>query len=111
MSGAARARILQRAALLLRERNDELAELETRDTGKPIQETRVVDVVSGAECFEYFAGLAAQSWPASTSISAATRSATRGASRSAWSPASAHGIIRCRSPAGNRRRRSPAAMR
>jgi len=53
-----RARILRRAAELLRLRNDELAELETRDTGKPIQETRVVDVVSGADCLEYFAALA-----------------------------------------------------
>ena len=34
-------------------------ELETRDTGKPIQETSVVDVASGADCFEYFAGVAA----------------------------------------------------
>jgi len=56
---AARGRILQRAARLLRERNDELAELETRNTGKPIQETRAVDVISGAECLEYFGGLAA----------------------------------------------------
>jgi betaine-aldehyde dehydrogenase len=53
-----RARVLRRAAGLLRERNDELAELETRDTGKPIQETRVVDVASGADCLEYFAALA-----------------------------------------------------
>jgi betaine-aldehyde dehydrogenase len=59
MTGAARGRILRRAAEILRSRNDELAELETRDTGKPIQETRVVDVVSGAECLEYFASLAA----------------------------------------------------
>jgi betaine-aldehyde dehydrogenase len=58
LTGAARAKILQRAAQLLRARNDELAEIETRDTGKPIQETRVVDVVSGAECLEYFAGMA-----------------------------------------------------
>jgi betaine-aldehyde dehydrogenase len=58
MPGAERARILRRAAQLLRERNRELAELETRDTGKPIQETSVVDVVSGAECIEYFASLA-----------------------------------------------------
>ena len=56
--GAQRARVLRRAAALLRERNDALAELETRDTGKPIQETRVVDVISGAECIEYFAALA-----------------------------------------------------
>src|SRR5450755_4980677 len=58
MTGAERARVLRRAAQLLRARNQELAELETRDTGKPIQETLVVDVISGADCFEYFASLA-----------------------------------------------------
>jgi betaine-aldehyde dehydrogenase len=58
MTGTERARVLRRAADILRSRNEELAELETRDTGKPIQETRVVDVASGADCFEYFAGLA-----------------------------------------------------
>jgi betaine-aldehyde dehydrogenase len=58
MSGAERGRILRRTADLLRSRNEELAELETKDTGKPIQETRVVDVASGADCFEYFAGIA-----------------------------------------------------
>lgn len=58
LAGAERARILRQAAAILRARNDELAALETRDTGKPIQETRVVDVVSGAECLEYFAALA-----------------------------------------------------
>ncbi|MEX2050978.1 MAG: aldehyde dehydrogenase family protein, partial [Steroidobacteraceae bacterium] len=58
LTGAERARSLRRAAELLRARNDALAELETRDTGKPIQETRVVDVISGAECIEYFAALA-----------------------------------------------------
>ena len=58
LAGAERARILRRAAEILRARNDELAALETRDTGKPIQETRVVDVISGAECLEYFAALA-----------------------------------------------------
>src|SRR5579863_2021102 len=58
MTGMERARVLRRAADILRSRNQELAELETRDTGKPIQETRVVDVISGADCLEYFAGLA-----------------------------------------------------
>jgi betaine-aldehyde dehydrogenase len=57
MTGTERARVLRRAADILRSRNQELAELETHDTGKPIQETRVVDVASGADCFEYFAGL------------------------------------------------------
>jgi betaine-aldehyde dehydrogenase len=54
-----RGRVLRRAADLLRSRNADLATLETRDTGKPIQETRVVDVQSGADCLEYFGGLAA----------------------------------------------------
>ncbi|MGD0503845.1 MAG: betaine-aldehyde dehydrogenase [Steroidobacteraceae bacterium] len=58
LTGAERARVLRRAAQLLRARNQQLAELETRDTGKPIQETLVVDVISGAECLEYFASLA-----------------------------------------------------
>ena len=56
--GSERARVLRRAADILRSRNQELAELETRDTGKPIQETRAVDVASGADCLEYFAALA-----------------------------------------------------
>ncbi len=59
MTGAERGRILRRAADLLRARNGALAELETRDTGKPIQETSVVDVMSGADCLEYYAGVAA----------------------------------------------------
>jgi betaine-aldehyde dehydrogenase len=59
LSGAERGRVLHRAARMLRERNEELAALETRNTGKPIQETRAVDVLSGAECLEYYAGLAA----------------------------------------------------
>ncbi len=58
LPGAERARVLRRAAQLLRSRNQHLAELETRDTGKPLQETLVVDVISGAECLEYFASLA-----------------------------------------------------
>lgn len=33
--------------------------METQDTGKPIQETQVVDVQSGADCLEYYAGVAA----------------------------------------------------
>ncbi|MFM0221970.1 betaine-aldehyde dehydrogenase [Paraburkholderia dipogonis] len=53
-----RSRILRRAVALLRERNDELAALETRDTGKPIAETLAVDIVTGADVIEYYAGLA-----------------------------------------------------
>ena len=53
-----RARILRRAADLIRARGEELAMLETLDTGKPLQETRVADWPSGADALEYFAGLA-----------------------------------------------------
>ncbi|CBX91057.1 hypothetical protein IAQ61_002524 [Plenodomus lingam] len=52
-----RARILQKAASILRERNDELARIETSDTGKPFSETSTVDVVTGADVLEYFANL------------------------------------------------------
>jgi betaine-aldehyde dehydrogenase len=51
-----RARILRRAADLIRDRAEVLARLETLDTGKPIQETRVADWPSGADALEYFAG-------------------------------------------------------
>lgn len=53
-----RARILRRAADLIRARNDTLSLLETLDTGKPMQETTVADWPSGADALEYFAGLA-----------------------------------------------------
>lgn len=59
MTGAERGRVLRRAADLLRTRNSELAALEVQDCGKPIQEALVVDVMSGADCIEYFAGAAA----------------------------------------------------
>jgi betaine-aldehyde dehydrogenase len=59
LSGAERGRILHRAASLLRERNDDLARLEVLDTGKPIQEALAVDVLSGADAIDYYAGLAA----------------------------------------------------
>lgn len=54
-----RCNILLKAASLLRERNAELASIETLDTGKPISETSTVDVISGAEVLEYFARLVA----------------------------------------------------
>ena len=57
MTAMQRSRILRRAVDILRERNDELAELETLDTGKPLSETRFVDIVTGADVLEYYAGL------------------------------------------------------
>jgi betaine-aldehyde dehydrogenase len=52
-----RARILQKAAAILRSRNDELAKVETDDTGKAYSETSTVDVVTGADVLEYFANM------------------------------------------------------
>ncbi|WP_225182382.1 betaine-aldehyde dehydrogenase [Pectobacterium aroidearum] len=57
MTAMERSRILRRAVDILRERNDELALLETHDTGKPLSETRTVDIVTGADVLEYYSGL------------------------------------------------------
>jgi betaine-aldehyde dehydrogenase len=54
-----RGRVLMRAAAIIRDRGEDLARLETMDTGKPISETRFADWPSGADALEYFGGLAA----------------------------------------------------
>ncbi|HBV75252.1 MULTISPECIES: betaine-aldehyde dehydrogenase [Vibrio] len=58
MSAVERSRILLKAVEILRARNDELAELEVADTGKPLQEALEVDIVTGADVIEYYANLA-----------------------------------------------------
>ena len=58
MTAMQRSRILRRAVDILRARNDELALLETHDTGKPYAETSTVDIATGADVLEYYAGLA-----------------------------------------------------
>jgi len=57
MTAMQRSRILRRAVDILRDRNDELAAIETADTGKPLSETTAVDIVTGADVLEYYAGL------------------------------------------------------
>jgi betaine-aldehyde dehydrogenase len=52
-----RGRILFKLAEIVRQRADELAELETRNTGKPIVEAEF-DMADVATCFEYYGGLA-----------------------------------------------------
>ncbi|MFD0917576.1 betaine-aldehyde dehydrogenase [Pseudahrensia aquimaris] len=54
-----RGRILIEASKLIRARNDEIARIETLDTGKAIQETLYVDAVSAADNLEYFGQLVA----------------------------------------------------
>ncbi len=58
LTPVARGRVLRRAADIITARNQELSELETLDTGKPIQETLVADATSGAEALEFFGGIA-----------------------------------------------------
>ncbi|HEY7866615.1 MAG TPA: betaine-aldehyde dehydrogenase [Psychromonas sp.] len=58
MTPIERSRIMLKAVALLREKNDELAVGEVLDTGKPWQEASVVDVVTGADTIEFFAGIA-----------------------------------------------------
>ena len=57
MTAVERSRILLKAVSLLRQRNDELAALEVMDTGKPLQEANCVDIHTGADVIEYYAGL------------------------------------------------------
>src|SRR6266487_1234184 len=52
-----RGRVLFKLAEIVRSRVDELAELESRNTGKPIVEAEF-DIADVATCFEYYGGLA-----------------------------------------------------
>ena len=52
-----RGRVLFKLAEVVRRRSDELAEIEARNTGKPIVEAEF-DIADVATCFEYYGGLA-----------------------------------------------------
>jgi acyl-CoA reductase-like NAD-dependent aldehyde dehydrogenase len=56
MKPAERQRILWKLGDLVLEHGDELGRLETLDNGKPIFESRQIDVPMVANCFHYFAG-------------------------------------------------------
>jgi len=58
MSARERGRLVSRLADRLTERLDEVARLETLHNGKPISESRNIEVPAAAECFEYYAGWA-----------------------------------------------------
>ncbi len=57
-TGAERAKYLYRIARLIQERSRELAVVETLDNGKPIRESRDVDIPLAAAHFFYYAGWA-----------------------------------------------------
>lgn len=57
MTGAERATILRAIANGIRQRQDQLAELEVRDNGKPLPEAQW-DIADTAGCFDFYADLA-----------------------------------------------------
>ena len=52
---SARSKILREAARILESKNDEIALIETIDTGRPIRETSVVDIISSVDCLNFIA--------------------------------------------------------
>jgi betaine-aldehyde dehydrogenase len=58
MAAAERGRLLLKLADLIEANAEELAQLETLDTGHPIRDTRGLDVPRTAGCFRYFGGMA-----------------------------------------------------
>ena len=54
---ATRAAILDKIADVIEQHAEELAQIETLDNGKPIRETRAIDVAFSVDHFRYFAGV------------------------------------------------------
>lgn len=56
MSARERGRLVRKIGERLLERADEIARLETLHNGKPISESRHIEIPAAAECFEYYGG-------------------------------------------------------
>jgi acyl-CoA reductase-like NAD-dependent aldehyde dehydrogenase len=56
MSARERGRLIWKLGERLMERADEIARLETLHNGKPISESRNIEIPASAECFQYYAG-------------------------------------------------------
>ena len=56
MSARERGRLVRKLGDRLLERADEVARLETLHNGKPISESRNIEIPAAAECFEYYGG-------------------------------------------------------
>ena len=97
MAPSQRGKLLWRLAELLEQHNDEFAEIESVDNGKPFAVARVADVPLAVDMFRYMGGWATKITGTTISAVAARRvsSPTRCASRSAWSARSSRGTSRC----------------
>ncbi|MNF34543.1 Aldehyde dehydrogenase PuuC [compost metagenome] len=58
LAAAERGRLLLKLADKIEEHGEELAQLESLDTGHPIRDSRALDVPRTAACFRYFGGMA-----------------------------------------------------
>jgi len=58
LSARERGRLVRKLGERLLERADEVARLETLHNGKPITESRQIEIPAAADCFQYFAGWA-----------------------------------------------------
>src|SRR5438874_2294470 len=58
LSARERGRLVWKIGEKLMEKADEIARLETLHNGKPIFESRQIEVPAAAECFQYYAGWA-----------------------------------------------------
>jgi aldehyde dehydrogenase (NAD+) len=58
LSARDRGRLVARIGQRILERVDEFAQLETLHNGKPIFESRQIEIPAAAECFEYYGGWA-----------------------------------------------------
>jgi aldehyde dehydrogenase (NAD+) len=56
LSARERGRLVRKLGERLMERADEIARLETLHNGKPIMESRHIEIPAAAECFEYYGG-------------------------------------------------------
>jgi aldehyde dehydrogenase (NAD+) len=56
MSARERGRLVRKIGERLMERADEISRLETLHNGKPIMESRQIEIPAAAECFEYYGG-------------------------------------------------------
>ena len=56
LSARERGRLVRKLGDRLLDRADEIARLETLHNGKPISESRLIEIPAAAECFEYYGG-------------------------------------------------------
>ncbi len=69
MGVGARGRLIWKIGDLIMQRRDEIAELETLDSGKPISDNTKIDVPMAADCFQYYAGWATKIHGATVPVS------------------------------------------